>query len=132
MVWECSVLRKYWTKVLNKLDLILEVKLPRTPQVCLLDIGLKELLTQHLSVFTRECLFLEKKAITRRLKVSTPPKYSHWLSEVKHLCTLESLIYKTRGAPKKHEKIWGKWLENGSLKRAIGGIFLKHFKIICL
>lgn len=110
-IWHCNALSRFWRAVLTCLSEVLGWDLPHSPRLVLLHImeGIGgNIYKSHLMLlgFT-----LAKRDIARVWKAKRAPSVSAWKNGLDFCMGLEVPVFKARGSPRKHYKIWRRWAD---------------------
>lgn len=110
-VWQCTVVARFWRRVLACLADVLGWEIPCDPKLALLHVmeGIGgNIYKRH---FLLLGLTLAKRDIARHWKAPASPPFTAWLSGLDFCMALERPIFKARGCPRKHGRIWRRWAD---------------------
>ena len=106
MVWECSDVKMFWSKVANKLLTVLGTHVPVSPKFLLLN----DLTGLDLSIKLRRWLLAgltaAKRMIAQRWKAPHLLPYHQWLDSTVDIANLEMSVARMHGAKESNVKSW--------------------------
>lgn len=118
MLWECSVIGKFWTDVLSLIHRVYGLALPSQPKVCIMGLigDIAGSMPRLLGIF--HLLFQARKLLAFHLIQSSPSSISEYINRLNQIMQLVKGIYRKRNEIHKFEVIWGQWFPHPPLPRS--------------
>lgn len=109
VVWECPLIQKFWTEVVEVINAVGNLNIQRNPIILLLGVCDNVIPSVHKRLFVFYASFYARKAILLRWKQPDPPTVTQWRGIVDSVLPLYKATYINRKCPKKFSRIWGAW-----------------------
>lgn len=115
MMWNCPKLVRYWGDVLSLIGSVYQVTVEETPLTCILGY-VEDVATDPMEQLAiARLLYMARKVIAYHWLDSDPPVLQEFIGKVNWLLLLERGIYLKRGAIRKFDSVWAKWMDSPGL-----------------
>ena len=105
MVWDCRLIKQFWTEVCQCVSKITGTPLEPDPAVFLLGI-LSRLMNQSNNKCLAIAITVAKKLLFCQWKNTSAPNIQDWFNVLTKIAKLERVIYCNTNSVDKYEKMW--------------------------
>lgn len=115
LMWNCPKLVRYWGEVVSLINSVFSSCIDLDPMTCILGYVEDIPVNSDEKLAVSRILYMARKVIAFHWLDSEPPTKQELVNKVNWLLLMERGIYLKRGATKKFEKLWARWLDTPGL-----------------
>lgn len=114
LMWRCPKLTRYWTEILNIIEMRFGIRIEQAAKSCVLGLIRQNIEYRPIDIAIIRCLYQARKLIAKAWLSALPPTPEEWVRTMNSVVRTEKTIYIRRGSYKKFSRIWELWCQGMS------------------